>query len=70
MNEYRCTRDFPYGNGTPGFKNVKARQGHYIVAKDENEALAIMVERFPLDVKLGYWFTADLWKMGTQVAVA
>lgn len=62
MNEYRCTRDYPYQGNCPGNTNPKTRQGYYITAYCPRVALSIMAERFPQDVAFGYWFTCDLWK--------
>lgn len=59
MNEYRCTRRTPYGPKTPGFKNLSARQGYYIRAETEQEALTRMREKFPNDA---LEFDAQLWK--------
>lgn len=60
MKEYRCTRNQPYqGVACPGNLNVYARQGYYIRANSEQEALKIMHKNFP-----GDWcgFTATLWR--------
>lgn len=66
MNEYRCTRNSPYGDRTPGYSDVRARQGHYIMADTEDHAIAIMRVRFPHDT-LG--FTATLWRDETRQLV-
>ena len=65
--EYRCTRAAPYGPGTPGFTDPTARQGHYIVARSEEGALAEMQRQFgPTDRKYAEperpMFTVQLWK--------
>ena len=58
-SEYRCTRNEPYDDpNCPGFRNPKARQGHYISATSKKEAIALMQLMFPND-KAG--FTAHLW---------
>lgn len=50
--EFRCTRQLPYlSEGCPGFADRSCRQGHYLHAKDANEAHARMAEAFPLDVE-------------------
>ncbi len=68
MKEYRCTRNQPYqGVACPGNLNTRARQGHYIIAHNEHEALMIMGNKFPND-KMG--FTAELWKDESRVRVA
>jgi hypothetical protein len=68
MNEYRCTRNRIYESpGCPGHTQLEARQGHYIQADSEADALIAMWESFPDDVE---WakargmdaFTATLWK--------
>jgi hypothetical protein len=60
MREYRCTRNQPYtAPGCPGRTDTRAREGHYLRAGSEAEALRMMRESFP-----GDWmgFTAELWK--------
>jgi len=59
MKEYRCTRNSPYGDRTPGYSDVRARQGHYIQAHTMAEAIHEMERRFPHD-RLG--FTVHLWR--------
>lgn len=56
---YRCTRRRPYGPGSLGHTDVHARQGHYITARNADEALAEMVRRFPLDCGA---FDVELWR--------
>lgn len=58
MTMYRCTRNQPYGKGTPGLTDKKARQGHYIEANSEKEALEKMEKLFPDDTQ---GFTVDVW---------
>lgn len=60
MKEYRCTRNQPYqAVACPGNLNVRARQGYYIRANNEREALEQMRKNFPHD-----WqgFTVTLWR--------
>lgn len=59
MNEYRCTRRRPYPKGTPGFTDPGARQGYYIRAESESEALAKMHDKFPREAVDG--FDVSLW---------
>lgn len=66
MNEYRCTRNSPYGYGCPGFKDLASRQGHYINATSEKEAIQIMMKQFPNDM-MG--FTVTLWRNSTRELV-
>lgn len=58
LNEYRCTRADLYRHRCLGQKDLSQRQGHYIVAKDEIDAILEMRRAFPLEVG----FTATLWK--------
>lgn len=56
---FRCTRNGAYrGHDILGNTDISARQGHYIEAMNEKEAIAKMSTQFPYD-KLG--FTATLW---------
>ena len=50
LNEYRCTRNKPYPPGSVGHDNTRARQGHYVTATSEEEALLAMVDKFPEDM--------------------
>lgn len=59
-NEYRCTRNWCYAQGTLGATDTSARQGHYIQAETKEEALARMAEKFPDEKEAG--FTAELWR--------
>lgn len=48
MNEYRCTRPACYTHpNCPGWADWTARQGHYVVAENSEEARRIMREDFP-----------------------
>lgn len=59
-NEYRCTRNAMYmGEGVIGRTDRRARQGHYVAARSESEALADMIRMFPGEESYG--FTVDLW---------
>lgn len=59
MNQYRCTRNQPYVNPKCfGHTNLEARQGFYIKAETEEEAIALMQQEFPYD-DMG--FTVQLW---------
>lgn len=56
VNEFRLTRQKPYSEGSPGYFDFSARQGHYIRAKCWQEAYAIMLERFPGEIfDVQYW---------------
>lgn len=57
--EFRCTRNTLYTHDCLGRDNWSARQGHYIMAHDRDEALAKMAERFPDDTE---GFTATKWQ--------
>ena len=58
-NEYRCTRSNLYTDPRClGLTNPSARQGHYIHADSEQEALAKMKSNYPHE----YDFTVDLVK--------
>jgi hypothetical protein len=59
-NQYRCTRRDPYGPGCPGYADPSARQGHYLYAVSEEEAVKEMEHRFPND---NQGFDIQLWKM-------
>jgi hypothetical protein len=59
MNEYRCTRNSPYMHECFGKNDTGARQGYYIVASSEQEALKVMADEHPAD---RYGFTCELWK--------
>lgn len=61
MNEYRVTRPKLYPVGSFGHTDKGARQGHYIVAKDLQEAYDIASKHFPnepLDI--------DIWKTNVK----
>ena len=59
LKEYRCTRNSLYSHECLGRDDVTARQGHYIRAESEQEALTLMEQKFPDDTE---GFTAKLWK--------
>jgi hypothetical protein len=49
--EFRCTRRDPYASpGCSGHKNPSARQGHYLYAKTERDAVIEMRKDFPRDI--------------------
>ena len=54
IREFRCTRSDLYDLWTP----VEDRQGHYIEAVSELQAIALMRKKFPTERN----FTAVLWK--------
>lgn len=59
-NEYRITRNRSYSDPNCfGFKDLSARNGHYIVATCEIEARMIMNDRYPYDYGD---FSVQLWK--------
>jgi hypothetical protein len=61
MNEYRCTRNYPYRHPDCfGHTNLSARQGYYLKAQSEPEAIAMMEREFPDELEWG--FTAKFWK--------
>lgn len=47
VHEYRCTRPSLYPKGSPGERDVTARQGHYVFATNRGAALAKMKAEFP-----------------------
>ena len=68
MNEYRCTRFRPYAaEGCLGYDDPSQRNGDYIVAADEFDALIIMSKKYDDDAR---WakakgvvpFTVELWR--------
>jgi hypothetical protein len=60
LNEYRCTRSWPYRERhCIGHNDLGSRQGHYILAESEFDAILEMVRSFPGD---GGDFTSDLSK--------
>lgn len=67
LNEYRCTRNSPYGYTAQGHKDLSARQGHYINATSEKEAIREMMKRFPHDM-MG--FTVQLWRNSNRELVS
>jgi hypothetical protein len=46
-HEYRCTRADIYPPGSTGHDDAGARQGHYIMATDAEDALRRMAQAFP-----------------------
>jgi hypothetical protein len=66
LREFRCTRNDPYQHKCPGNADLSARQGHYILARGRDQALAIMAAEFPND-RLG--FTADLVRYAAGCSV-
>jgi len=68
MNEYRCTRFRLYQNeGCPGYTDRRSRQGYYIEATSNLQAMLQMAKEFPNDIQWGIRvgeepFTSDLWK--------
>jgi hypothetical protein len=59
MREFRCTRNASYEHDCYGKDNVTARQGHYILAINEEAALLEMAWRYPSEVEAG--FTVQEW---------
>lgn len=59
FKQYRCTRNALYLHDCIGKKNLSARQGYYIKAKSEDEAIKIMEQRFPSEAQAG--FTVEKW---------
>lgn len=60
MTEYRCTRNALYQHDCIGRDDVTARQGHYIHAHSEEEAMQIMADRYPDETEAG--FTVQEWQ--------
>ncbi len=60
LNEYRCTRNSLYREGSIGYNDMSARDGHYILAYNRDGALRQMMLRYPNEVD----FTCDLWRKG------
>lgn len=61
-HEYRCTRNQPYTEHT----ELSAREGHYIEAESEFDALIRMGKKFPNDTA---GFTATLYKERSYASV-
>jgi hypothetical protein len=63
IHEYRCTRPALYQDeGDPGKDNPKLRQGHYIRAGHEDEAVAIMQKQFPGEkIDVQYWKRIEVY---------
>lgn len=53
-NEYRCTRQALYQHDCIGRDNTRVRQGYYIEADDEADAIDEMVCLFPKECKVGF----------------
>jgi hypothetical protein len=49
MHEYRCTRNSLYRHNCIGRDDIRARQGYYVEADNEDEARRIMAADFPKD---------------------
>ncbi len=58
--QFRCTRNTPYVSEDEllGKSDLSARQGYYVWADSEEDAIAQMSERFPSDNK---GFTVKVW---------
>lgn len=57
--EFRCTRNALYVTANClGSQDTSSRQGYYVCATSEREALKIMAAQFPAEVKFG--FTVEL----------
>jgi hypothetical protein len=59
LYEFRCTRNTPYMHNCLGRDDISARQGYYIKARDAEDAIRKMAERFPEDTE---GFTATKWQ--------
>lgn len=65
MHEFRCTRNKPFQNPKCfGHTDLEARQGYYLKAANEQDALAQMAILYPTD---DAGFTAQLWKTDCPV---
>lgn len=52
VQEYRCTRNELYTHPScPGHEDLTARQGYYIKALTEEQALRVMCKDFPHDTE-------------------
>ncbi|MCT7957187.1 hypothetical protein [Laspinema palackyanum] len=60
MHEFRCTRNAMYDDGDQENADLSVRQGHYIMAQDEEAALEQMRSLYPKEVEAG--FTVHPWK--------
>lgn len=67
MTEYRCTRNALYQHDCIGRDDVTARQGHYIHAESEEEAMQIMADRYPDETEAG--FTVQQWQSFNSTVV-
>ncbi|MCT7986453.1 hypothetical protein NG796_24585 [Laspinema sp. A4] len=65
MPEFRCTRNALYDDGGQEDADLSVRQGHYIIAQNEEQALEEMRARFPKEVEAG--FTVHPWKSFREV---
>jgi len=59
MTTYRCTRNAPYQQPGSGSSDPTARQGYFISAQDETQAIAQMADRFPHEITQG--FSVTFW---------
>lgn len=59
LYEFRCTRNTSYTHDCLGRDDISARQGYYIKARDADDAIRQMAERFPEDTA---GFTATKWQ--------
>lgn len=70
LNEYRCTRCYPYADlKEPKRSDKTIRQGYYVQARSEQEARKLLVERLKqdgiyCDGDRIWGFTCDLWRRG------
>jgi hypothetical protein len=63
-NEYRITRPSVYGEGTLGYKDKSARQGYYVTASSEREAVSIARKLYNERISSTEPLDVQLWKTG------
>lgn len=61
MNEYRMTRSEPYQHECMGRDDLSVRQGHYIQAETEAEAMNKMKSHFPDENEFTCNFMRKMW---------
>jgi hypothetical protein len=63
-NEYRITRPSVYGERTPGYTNKSARQGYYVTAASEQEAVSLARKLYNKCISPTEPLDVQLWKTG------
>ena len=63
-NEYRITRPTVYSKGTLGYNDKSARQGYYVTAASEREAVSIARKLYNERISSTEPLDVQLWKTG------